>query len=360
MDRRIKFFETLINLNEVSKRYECLTIEAILNISERNLLPLFDLEKKIFALKLAFDYEEDESLGKSSDIVHMFFETTLSLYYATKHYSNLTLGNMLEITANDLTLLFNLGVRIKGLRYLFETPIIEESKECLPEPGEEWIACFNRYKRHHGVTPQQAMQEARVHWHRREGNGAGELGNSRSKILESLPTPVQSDSEDDSECEVSEFDERVLFSKNTEEYANIRSQAYKNNALRQTKVKENPEAWCRWGKSKISAVERYYLLSSAEGNCIHCGKHLTMKTLTIDHIIPKSKTGLPAAWDLRNFGALCRKCNSKKGARLLCDVGMRNANLTSITHSVVREMSGVDNRDASDTKTDFLVMPKQN
>lgn len=50
--------------------------------------------------------------------------------------------------------------------------------------------------------------------------------------------------------------------------------------------------------------------------CQYCG---SIKDLTIDHIVPKSRGGLNT-WD--NLVTCCRKCNLKKGNNLLSDTNM--------------------------------------
>ena len=52
------------------------------------------------------------------------------------------------------------------------------------------------------------------------------------------------------------------------------------------------------------------LLSRGEPKCVSCG---TTKGMSIDHIIPLSKGGTNT---IANLQWLCRKCNSRKGARL--------------------------------------------
>lgn len=63
--------------------------------------------------------------------------------------------------------------------------------------------------------------------------------------------------------------------------------------------------------------------------CMYCGRPMTSKTLTIDHIFPCdrsskslllqfiiSKTGIYDINDIRNLGPCCRHCNSKKGSKV--------------------------------------------
>ena len=59
--------------------------------------------------------------------------------------------------------------------------------------------------------------------------------------------------------------------------------------------------------------DRKAVLKSSYGICAHCGKKLTTKTMTIEHIIPLSRGG---ANDPENLVALCYDCNQKKGNML--------------------------------------------
>jgi hypothetical protein len=55
-------------------------------------------------------------------------------------------------------------------------------------------------------------------------------------------------------------------------------------------------------------------ISKSNGRCAICGKILTRKEVTIDHMIPKSKGGLS---DKRNLFATHQACNVKKGKMVL-------------------------------------------
>lgn len=52
--------------------------------------------------------------------------------------------------------------------------------------------------------------------------------------------------------------------------------------------------------------------------CQYCGQ--SMKDLTIDHVLPKRHGGL-SVWE--NLVASCRRCNMKKGDKLLHQTGMK-------------------------------------
>lgn len=53
--------------------------------------------------------------------------------------------------------------------------------------------------------------------------------------------------------------------------------------------------------------------------CQYCGKDLTKSSITIDHVIPRSKGGTS---HFKNCVASCQRCNMRKADKLLSDVGM--------------------------------------
>ena len=63
----------------------------------------------------------------------------------------------------------------------------------------------------------------------------------------------------------------------------------------------------------ISAALRQAVLERDGHACRHCGD---METLSMDHIIPRSRGG-PTTYE--NLQTLCRSCNSRKGARMPVD-----------------------------------------
>ncbi len=67
---------------------------------------------------------------------------------------------------------------------------------------------------------------------------------------------------------------------------------------------------------KIPPVNRHEVLRRDNHTCQYCG---SIKHLTIDHLIPRSKGG-SHSWD--NVVTACSKCNSIKGNRLLHETGM--------------------------------------
>lgn len=56
--------------------------------------------------------------------------------------------------------------------------------------------------------------------------------------------------------------------------------------------------------------ERKYMLSKSHGKCSCCGKKITTKNMTCEHVVPLSRGGTN---DLKNLVALCQTCNDAKG-----------------------------------------------
>lgn len=63
-------------------------------------------------------------------------------------------------------------------------------------------------------------------------------------------------------------------------------------------------------------IKKTTLLGKSNFRCAHCGKtmHVGYADLTIEHIIPRSRGGTNAPW---NLCVLCQKCNVAKGSRLV-------------------------------------------
>lgn len=76
---------------------------------------------------------------------------------------------------------------------------------------------------------------------------------------------------------------------------------------------------------KIGGIKNYAPLSKKNlflrdtGMCQYCSKKLTLKTCTVDHILPKSRGGTNI-WE--NVVLACTKCNQKKGACLPREINM--------------------------------------
>lgn len=105
-----------------------------------------------------------------------------------------------------------------------------------------------------------------------------------------------------------------LISHSSDEYARLRHRAVANNVARMDARPADPHAW---RKSSLTEEEKYYLWQSQHGRCANitsCRTPLDLRTMTIEHIVPKSEApGL--TWDIRNMTVLCHSCNSRKGDR---------------------------------------------
>ena len=104
-----------------------------------------------------------------------------------------------------------------------------------------------------------------------------------------------------------------IYNKNSKEYKELRKLAILTN---NEKNEHRNKLWntaSSWSKQKLSDVEKAYLYQSYKGFCsnVNCKKVLDEKTLTIEHIMPKSRH-LEEMWQLDNFSILCGPCNSKK------------------------------------------------
>ena len=71
-----------------------------------------------------------------------------------------------------------------------------------------------------------------------------------------------------------------------------------------------------------SSHERKEILKANYGVCACCGKKLNVNTMTIDHIIPRSRGGSNGQ---ENLTALCYDCNQKKGNDFYLPVGCYHA-----------------------------------
>lgn len=69
-------------------------------------------------------------------------------------------------------------------------------------------------------------------------------------------------------------------------------------------------------KKRNIPISRRAILNRDNKECAYCGKEAD----TIDHIHPRSKGG---KHEWKNVIAACRKCNAKKGSKLLKDLGWK-------------------------------------
>jgi len=65
-------------------------------------------------------------------------------------------------------------------------------------------------------------------------------------------------------------------------------------------------------RDPIPVAVRFFVFERDGYRCVQCG---AVEDLTIDHIYPKSLDGADTA---DNLQVLCRPCNCRKGARVLC------------------------------------------
>lgn len=72
-------------------------------------------------------------------------------------------------------------------------------------------------------------------------------------------------------------------------------------------------------RQKSIKLNRTNIFKRDSNICQYCGRKIEANTLTIDHVVPKSKGGANT-WD--NLTTACFKCNTKKGNKLLEETGM--------------------------------------
>lgn len=106
--------------------------------------------------------------------------------------------------------------------------------------------------------------------------------------------------------------------------------------------------------------ERVAILKSTGGKCACCGRKLTTKTLTVEHIIPISRGGTN---DMENLTALCETCNKDKSNLLYLP---RSFYMALIGTTGVKRMDNMvrkwfkDNPEIIDIEKHPLVAPKHN
>lgn len=67
------------------------------------------------------------------------------------------------------------------------------------------------------------------------------------------------------------------------------------------------------------SVSRYMLYKRDNGKCAYCGRELSKKEATLDHIIPRSRGG-KTEW--KNVALSCKRCNTRKNDRTPKEAGM--------------------------------------
>ena len=71
---------------------------------------------------------------------------------------------------------------------------------------------------------------------------------------------------------------------------------------------------------RFPSLSRNNLLARDGYGCAYCGKPLTIKDVTLDHVIPRCRGG-KTTWE--NLVVACVMCNDKKGSRTVSASGMR-------------------------------------
>ena len=77
-------------------------------------------------------------------------------------------------------------------------------------------------------------------------------------------------------------------------------------------------------------ITRRAVFARDRWTCQYCGEQRT--SLTVDHVIPRSKGGT-SGWD--NIVACCAPCNRRKGDRLPTQVGMNPRRIPKVPNSTV-------------------------
>lgn len=72
---------------------------------------------------------------------------------------------------------------------------------------------------------------------------------------------------------------------------------------------------------RLLRANRRNLLLRDENSCQYCGKTMPPSQLSVDHVVPTSRGGSSRSWE--NQVIACRRCNGRKGNRLLSEAGMR-------------------------------------
>lgn len=71
------------------------------------------------------------------------------------------------------------------------------------------------------------------------------------------------------------------------------------------------------------------LFNRDHGMCQYCAKKLTKSTLTVDHVLPKSRGG-KNTWE--NMVSCCRSCNVKKKNRTPSEANMKLLSVPGLPH----------------------------
>lgn len=71
---------------------------------------------------------------------------------------------------------------------------------------------------------------------------------------------------------------------------------------------------------RTRALSRKNILMRDRNTCQYCGEVLAAASLTLDHVLPRSRGG-KSTWE--NLVACCHGCNHRKGDRLPAEAGMK-------------------------------------
>ena len=92
-------------------------------------------------------------------------------------------------------------------------------------------------------------------------------------------------------------------------------------------------------KFKTISPTRKNIIWRDENRCQYCAKEFESRTLTLDHIVPRSKGG-KNTW--LNLVAACKKCNQKKGDRTPEDAGMKLIRAPERPRTTIWNMLGTE------------------
>lgn len=124
------------------------------------------------------------------------------------------------------------------------------------------------------------------------------------------------------------------------------------------KVCVSADEWIE--RRKFTREEKEQILKSTKGVCACCGKKLTLKTMTVEHIIPIYRHGTN---DMKNLTALCEQCNKDKSNLLYLPrsfyMAMKDTQKINEMDEMVREWIK-NHRETMDIERFPLIAPKHN
>lgn len=78
-------------------------------------------------------------------------------------------------------------------------------------------------------------------------------------------------------------------------------------------------------------IDRKAVYLKCDGHCAYCGKKITLRTMQVDHIQPKSRGGTD---DFKNLMPSCRSCNHYKRADTLEEFREKIATIAERCHKI--------------------------